>query len=321
MPCSTSSGVGPLLDRLPSTVRIATRGSPLALWQARHVAALLREVGLTRTATVVVETSGDRRRDVPIDVIGGRGVFVAEVRQAVMDGAADIAVHSAKDLPSAPEAMPEGLVIAAVPARGEARDALVGSRLDDLSPGALVATGSARRRAQLAWLRPDLCFVELRGNIGTRLGKVPPGGAIVVAAAALERLGELERAAEVLPVSTMLPQVGQGALAVECRAGDEALREALALIEDAESRRRLEAERGFLARLGGGCDLPAGAHATCDPDGSLVLEGLLARIDGHVLLRRRMVAPAGSDPGRLGAALAEDLLVRCGGSTLVDIRP
>ena len=261
---------------------------------------------------VVVETAGDRRLDVPIWEIGGQGVFVKEVQAAVLDGRADLAVHSAKDLPSLQAA---GLVIAAVPERGDARDALVGSTLDALRAGAAVATGSVRRRAQLAWLRPDLTFTSLRGNIATRLGKVPPGGAAVVAAAALDRLGLSARAAEVLDPSVMVPQVGQGALAVECRDGDTPVLGALAGIDHRPSRVTFECERGFLARLGGGCDLPVGAYALSDGD-TVSVEGMLASGDGRVMLRARRAADIG--PGApaaaaaLGAALAEELLASGG---------
>src|SRR5262249_3868238 len=159
-----------------------------ARWQAEHVASLVRRTNLSvEIELVVVQTTGDIRADVPLHEVGGQGVFVKEVQQAVLDGRADLAVHSAKDLPSA--SSPDGLVLASVPERGDARDALVGRTLSGLDKGATVATGSVRRRAQLGALRPDLQFIDLRGNIGTRLDKVPPGGAIVVAAAALERLG------------------------------------------------------------------------------------------------------------------------------------
>lgn len=260
---------------------------------------------------VVVETSGDRRVDVPIWEIGGQGVFVKEVQAAVLDGRADVAVHSAKDLPSVAAA---GLVIGAVPLRGDPRDAMVGSALADLRAGATVATGSVRRRAQLAWIRPDLTFTSLRGNIGTRLEKVPPGGAVVVAAAALDRLGLLDRAAEVLDESVMLPQVGQGSLAVECREGDSDVLDVLLSIEDPATRVALECERGFLARLGGGCDLPVGAYARLDGD-EVVVEGMLASADGRVMLRS---SRRGGDveASGVGAALAEELLASGGADLL-----
>lgn len=293
-------------------LRIATRGSALARWQAEEVKRLISAAAGLDVELVVVETSGDRRRDVPVWEIGGQGLFVKEVQAAVLDGFADLAVHSAKDLPS--ETAP-GLVLAAVPERADPRDALVGSTLAALAPGALVATGSVRRRAQLAWVRPDLTFTGLRGNIATRLERVPPGGAVVVAAAALDRLGLGERAAEVLEPSVMVPQVGQGAIGVECRADDDRTRAILASIDDPSARTEVEAERAFLARLGGGCDLPVGAHARVGGDG-LDIEGLLATPDGRVVLRasrqgRRQDAP------ELGAELAGALLA-AGGADLMD---
>ena len=282
-------------------LRAATRGSALARWQAAFVASLLDEP----VEFVVVETTGDRRQDVPIHEMGGTGVFVKEVQAAVLEGRADIAVHSAKDLPAE---TPPGLVIGAVPERGDPRDALVGSRLDDLPAGARVATGSVRRRAQLASLRPDLTFAGLRGNIDTRLRKAVDYDAVVMAAAALQRLGREEHIAEVLDVDVLVPQVAQGALAVECRADDVRAREALARIEHAASRRAVDVERAFLAELGGGCDLPVGAYAEVDDDGGVRVRGLLASLDGHVVLRA-----SGTD----GAALARHLLDDCGGRDLL----
>ena len=201
-------------------LRIATRGSELALVQAALVAeavTLSARPSAISFELVVVETAGDVQRERPIGEIGGQGVFVKEVEQALLEERADLAVHSAKDLPSVSGA--DGLCIVAVPERGDPRDALVGLPMGELGPGARVASGAPRRRAQLAWLRPDLRFQELRGNIATRLAKVPEGGAVVVAYAALQRLGLAEMAAEVLSLSTMMPQVGQGALAVQCRGG------------------------------------------------------------------------------------------------------
>jgi len=200
-------------------LRAATRGSPLARWQAEHVAARLRALdpGL-EVELVLVETQGDQRLDVPIWELGGKGVFAKEVQTAVLDGRADLAVHSAKDLPSG--SVP-GLVLGAVPERGDPRDALVGSTLAALPSGAEVATGSLRRQAQLAAVRPDLRFVGLRGNMATRLAKAADHDAVVVAATALDRLGLADRIAERLAPEVVLPQVGQGALAVECREGDE----------------------------------------------------------------------------------------------------
>jgi hydroxymethylbilane synthase len=296
-------------------VRVATRGSALARWQADHVVALLHKAHPAVDAEmVVVETSGDRRRDVPIWELGGKGVFVKEVQAAVLDGRADIAVHSAKDLPSA---TPDGLVLAAVPERADVRDALVGAPLDGLSEGALVATGSLRRQAQLAHHRPDLRFTGLRGNMATRLARAGQDGiaAVVVAAAALDRLGEADRIAERLDTDVVLPQVGQAALAVECRSDDPDTRWALERIEHAPARRAVDAERGFLSELGGDCSLPAAAHATLAGD-SLRVRGLLATADGSTVVRHEVSGPA-SAGAALGRSVARHLLDEQGGAGLL----
>ena len=261
---------------------------------------------------MVVETTGDRRRDVPIVEIRGQGVFVKEVQAAVLDARADFAVHSAKDLPSTDA---PGLVIAAVPERGDPRDALVGGRLDELPVGGRVATGSVRRRAQLAAYRPDLTFAGLRGNIETRLEKAAGFAAIVVAAAALQRLGREDAIAEVLEPSVLLPQVAQGALAVECRADAAETIELLRRIEHAPSRRAVDAERAYLAELGGGCDLPVGALARATADGELELTALLSTLDGRVVLR---ATQSGDDPEALGRRVARELLDRSGGNLLLE---
>lgn len=297
-------------------LRIATRASALARWQAEEVARRLRETsGRLDVELVPLEVTADRRLDVPIWEMGGQGVFVKEVQAALLEGRADLAVHSAKDLPST-EA--PGLVLAAFPLRGDPRDALVGRTLGEMRPGATIATGSVRRRAQLAAARPDLAFVGLRGNIATRLGKVPADGAVVVALAALERLGLARQAAEVLDPGLLLPQVAQGTLAVECRADDEQARLAAAAIDHPAVRLVTETERAFLARLGGGCDLPVAAYARLEPGpegGTLVLDGLVASLDGRQLLRDRVSAPAGDGPA-VGEALAAALLA-AGGDALL----
>jgi hydroxymethylbilane synthase len=300
-------------------LRVATRGSALAQWQSEHVAAALVQAGRAEgreltVELVVVQTVADVRLDIPIWEMGGKGVFVKEVQAAVLDGRADLAVHSAKDLPAL---TPDELVVAAVPERADARDVLVGSTLDGLGVGALVATGSVRRRAQLAWLRPDLTFVGLRGNIATRLAKADGVDAIVMAAAALDRLGlDLgDRTVEVLGPDVMVPQVGQGALAIECRADDAVGRALIGALEHRASRQAVDAERAFLAELGGDCDLPAGAHATVDGD-HLEIEGLLASMDGHVVLRERRTVTVAEGPSA-GRALARHLLDDAGGSSLL----
>ncbi|HEU0171641.1 MAG TPA: hydroxymethylbilane synthase, partial [Acidimicrobiales bacterium] len=300
-------------------LRIATRGSALARWQADHVAALLHKADpAVEAEVVVVETSGDRRLDVPIWELGGKGVFVKEVQAAVLDGRADLAVHSAKDLPSA---TPEALVIAAVPERADVRDALVGATLADLPEGAVVATGSLRRRAQIAHARPDLRFEGLRGNMATRVARAGTDGvaAVVVAAAALDRLAWGDRIAERLAVDVVLPQVGQAALAVECRADDARVRTALAAIEDGPSRRAVDAERGFLAELGGDCSVPAAAYAEVagrGTDADLTVRGLVATVDGAALVRHE-VWGAARDGEALGRALARHLLDDQGGAELL----
>ena len=293
-------------------LRAATRSSPLALWQTAHVASLLAPLGI-EVEPVFVETLGDRTQALgtPLHQIGGQGVFVKEVQAAVLHGLADIAVHSAKDLPST---QAPGLRIPALPARGDPRDALIGSTLADLRAGALVATGSVRRRAQLAALRPDLHFAELRGNVGTRLEKAAQFDAIVLAAVALHRLGVAERISEVLDPQQMLPMVAQGALAEECRDDDEATAALLAAIDHAETRVRVTAERAFLAELGSGCDLPVAALATIDGD-DLVLDGLVAALDGSVVVRHGSRGPC-TDALAMGRALALHVL-SAGGAELL----
>ncbi|HJO19423.1 MAG TPA: hydroxymethylbilane synthase, partial [Acidimicrobiales bacterium] len=259
-------------------ILVATRGSPLALWQADRVADLLRssdpgiEVGF-----VVVATTGDLDRTTPLEQMGGQGVFVKEIQAAVLDGRADLAVHSAKDLPAL---TPDGLLLAAIPERGDPRDALVGCRLADLPEGARVATGSIRRRAHLAHRRPDLRFEPLRGNIATRLARTADVDAVVVAQAALDRLGLVPDVVDPLDPGVLLPQVAQGALAVECRADDATTAALLSGIENSTVRLAVDAERGFLAELGSGCDLPVAAHARVLDDGSVGLTGAISSPEG-----------------------------------------
>ena len=290
-----------------AALRIATRGSRLALWQAERVAALLGG----DVEFVIVSTTGDQRTDVPIWTIGRTGVFVKEVQQAVLEGRADLAVHSAKDLPSETAA---GLVLAAVPERADPRDALVGTRLADIPAEGRIGTGSVRRQAQLAALRPDLRFESIRGNIETRVAKAADLDAVVVAMAALDRLGLSDRATEVLEPSVMLPQIAQGALAVECRAGDTEAATRLAAIDDSVAHRAVDAERAFLRQLGGGCDLPVGALAEARPDGTVALEVLLATLDGKAVLRARHEGP---DPEAVGIEAARILLDDQGGRDLL----
>jgi len=278
------------VGRTTRRLRAATRGSALALWQTEHVAALVRVAHPdVEIEPVVVETTADRRLDIPIAAMGGKGVFVKEVQAALLDGRADLAVHSAKDLPSTTV---DGLALAAVPTRADPRDVLVGATLDALAPGAHVATGSARRRVQLAHARPDLRFSGLRGNIATRLQRVGEFDAVVMAKAALDRLGLTPDVVDVLDADVVVPQVGQGALAIECRA------------DDAEVLGLLAAERAFLAELGGVCNQPAGAHAVV-VDGAIRLTGVLASTDERVLRRLTL---EGGDGEAIGRDLARRIL-------------
>jgi hydroxymethylbilane synthase len=281
---------------VPSGLRLATRGSPLARLQSELVAERLRSLDIA-VELVIVETLGDAKRDVPMSELAGQGVFTTEVDRAVLEDRADVAVHSAKDLPSS--STDPGLTIAAVPERADPRDALVGRSLEDLAPGAVVATGSPRRRVQLSNVRPDLAFRDLRGNIATRLERVPKDGSVVVAVAALDRLSLEGHAVEVLPISVMLPQVGQAAIALRCRADDDRTVSLLEEIDDEPAHVALRAERAFLATLGGGCDAPVGAYATVDEAGVVSLEAMLASLDGHIVIRRRA---SGDDPVEIDAA-------------------
>ena len=257
-----------------SLLRIATRSSAQARTQAEAIGALLVAAvpGLT-IEYVFVDTHGDVNATTPLHLMGGQGVFVKEVQRAVLDGRADIAVHSAKDLPSQ---VAEGLVIGAIGKRRTANDCLVGSRLDELAQGATIATGSVRRRAQLMRVRPDLQFVDLRGNIQTRLSKIPAGGAIVMAVAALEILELTSRISEVLDIDLAIPMVGQGSVAVEARTDDAHTLEILAAIDHLASRRAVETERAFLAELGAGCSQPVAAHLSIDG----VFRAFMATDDG-----------------------------------------
>lgn len=279
----------------------ATRGSELARWQANYVAGLLRLRSRRDVEALIVSTVGDRDKITPLHEIGGKGVFVKEVQAAVLDGRAHFAVHSAKDLPAL---TPDGLVIAAVPQRADPRDVLVGATLASLGEGSTVGTGSVRRRVQVLEQVDGVVVTELRGNIATRLAKVGELDAVVMAAAALERLNRWPEVYEVLEPEVMLPQVGQGALAIECRADDEETLAALAEIDDPVAHRCLDAERAFLMELGGDCDLPAGAFAEADSvDGDIRVRAMLS--DGDRVVHRSEAT--GADGQRLGRELAIEL--------------
>ena len=293
-----------------SRLRLATRTSPLALAQANFVGSLLSEKG-HEVSLVPVTTSGDMNDAAPLWQIGGQGVFTVEVQRAVLRGDADVAVHSAKDLPSV---TPDGILLACVPDRRDPADVLVGRSLAGLGPGATVATGSPRRRSLLLERRPDLTIVELRGNMATRIAKAGRDGvdAVVAAAAALERLGLTNHVAERLDPSWFVPQVGQGALALEASEMDVDTLEALHSIDNHEWSTCVRAERAFLRELGVGCSVPVGAYATLR--GSLIeLSGIMASLDGSTVLRATL---QGENAESLGTQLAVALRDEMGGSEL-----
>jgi hydroxymethylbilane synthase len=297
-------------------LRIATRASPLAVAQTKLVAAALERALRVRTELVEVRTSGDRIQNAPLAALGGKGLFVKELEEALLAGRADLAVHSAKDLPAA---LAPGTRLAAFPERADPRDALVGARrgasLAALPRGARVGTGSLRRRAQLLAGRPDLEIVPLRGNVETRLGKLEREGlaAVVLACAGLERLGLGGRIDERLDPVAFVPAVGQGTLAVQAREG-ESLTAELAALDHAATRAATLAERAFLGRLAGDCNVPLAAHARVE-DGDVALSGLLASPAGDRLLRAGGRAPR-TQPESAGVAAAEAILGQGGGEIL-----
>ena len=296
-----------------TAIRIATRSSPLAMWQSNDVAVRLHRIAGIEVELVQIDTFGDRTQalGVPLHEIGGQGVFAKEVQAAVLDGRADVAVHSAKDLPGEP--MP-GLTIAAATRRDDPRDGLVGTPLNDLPNGAVVATGSIRRRAQLLAVRPDLQFVEVRGNMAKRVAKADEPGvaAVVVGCAGLDRLGLGHHIVDRLDPNVMLPQVGQATIAVECRVGDMRTYDLLRRVNDDVTEHDLLAEREFLRRLGAGCSLPVGAFVH-RPSDALMLEAMIAAVDGSVVLRTSRLAST------VGAGIAcADALLGAGGSALLD---
>jgi hydroxymethylbilane synthase len=300
------------------TVRIATRRSALAMWQARHVSGLLtaREPGL-EVQLLELMTRGDRILDVPLAEVGGKGLFVKEIEDALLRRDAQIAVHSMKDLPAVE---PPGLVIAAVPTREDPRDALCshGKKLSDLPRGAKVGTASLRRSAQLQALRPDLRIETIRGNVATRLRKIDEGfDAVVLAYAGLRRLGLADKVVQVFSTEEMLPAVAQGALAIEARADDAETLRRLAPLEDPVTRIQIEAERGFLRKLQGGCQVPIAGHAEVKGD-HVKLRGLVANLDGTVIIRGERSGPA-AEAARVGEGLAEELIGRGAGEILASI--
>lgn len=299
---------------------IGTRGSKLALWQAEWVHARLRQLepGLS-VSLKPIKTTGDKMLDVPLATIGGKGLFVKEIEDALLRGEIDLAVHSMKDVPTR---LPDGLEILSIPEREDPRDALIsrdGATLDRLAAGARIGTSSLRRQAQLLNVRPDLSILMLRGNLDTRLRKLEAGeyDGIILAAAGLCRLGWADRVTEYLSPDVCLPAIGQGALALEGRADDAFVRELAGRMEHRPTRLAVTAERALLERLEGGCQVPIAAYATIDHD-VLAMSALVAGVNGRRLIRDSIHGSV-DEAHRLGVHLAECLLERGGGEILRDI--
>ena len=294
-----------------TALRIASRNSPLAMWQASYVKSSLQQAHPGLEVEILgFTTTGDRMLHSPLARLGGKGLFVKELERAMLDGEADIAVHSMKDVPAQ---FPDGLGLAAVCERGDPSDALVSNdygNLADLPQEAVVGTSSLRRQCQLKCLRPDLRLADLRGNVGTRLGKLDAGqyDAIILASAGLMRLNLEQRIRARLGIADCLPAAGQGAIGVECRAGDETTRDLLACLHHGETAARVAAEREVTLALDGGCELPIAAHARLK-DGNLHLQALVGRADGSEIVRGERSGPA-AKPQELGREVAADLLER-----------
>lgn len=299
---------------MTTKLMIGSRGSQLALWQAHWIQARLRELGVD-SEIEIIRTTGDKITDVPLAQAGGKGLFTKEIEDALLEGRVDCAVHSLKDLPTE---LPTGLILAAVPEREEPYDALVGARLADLPSGARVGTSSLRRAAQLRRLRPDLVIESVRGNLDTRLRKLDEGqyDAIVLAAAGLRRLGWADRIAELLAPEIVCPAVGQGALGIETRDRGEAF-EICARLNHAETRLAVTAERAVLRGLGGGCQVPIGAHAQVTAN-HVHLRSVVAAPDGSALIEKTLEGSI-ADAEDLGSVMARDLLQDGGASVLLDV--
>lgn len=270
---------------------IATRGSQLALWQAHHIKECLEgHHADVRVSLCVIKTKGDIILDVPLAKVGGKGLFVKEIEEALLNGSADLAVHSMKDVPME---LPEGLVLGCIPQRETPTDSFLSVQygsLDELPQGARLGTSSLRRQAQVLALRPDVQVSSLRGNVDTRLRKLTSGDydAIILASSGLKRLGLSAPRMEILAPPAFLPAVGQGALGIECRSDRQDILDLLSFLEDSATRLCVEAERGFLAGLQGGCQVPIAGHARLDSAGNFSLEGFVAHVDGTGPLRQRI---------------------------------
>lgn len=298
-------------------LRIGTRGSALALWQAKSISAALRERAGVETEIVIIKTSGDKFQQTSFSQIGGKGVFIKELEDALLDKGIDLAVHSMKDVPTE---MPNGLTIAAIGKREDVRDALLsssGATLETLPRAARVGTSSLRRQSQLLHARPDLQVLELRGNVDTRIAKLSRGDydAIVLAKAGLDRLGLSAQISQVLPHTVSLPAAGQGAIGIEARAADAATLHLLAALEDVETRNAVSAERAALAALGGGCQVPIGAWGRVE-NGRLALDVVVLSPDGSQRVWESD-AREPEDAEALGKCVAQKLIAH-GATALLD---
>lgn len=304
----------------PNTIRIATRKSALAMWQAEYVQAeLLRHHPNLTVELVPMSTQGDRILDTPLAKIGGKGLFIKELEVAMLENRADIAVHSMKDVPVE---FPEGFGLHAICPRENPFDAFVSSTysaIDELPNGAVVGTSSLRRQCQLRHHRPDLTIKDLRGNVNTRLQKLDNGeyDAIILAAAGLIRLGMQDRIKYALPIELSLPAVGQGAVGIECRNDDSALIELLKPLQDQATFYRVAAERALNARLQGGCQIPIGSFAELNGD-TLLLKGLVGSSDGQTLITAQAIASV-DEAEQLGIDVAEQLLAQGAGALLAEL--
>lgn len=297
----------------PAKLRIGSRGSQLALWQANHISALLRARG-HEIEIEIIHTTGDKITDVALAKVGTKGMFTKEIEEALAAGRVDLAVHSLKDLPTE---LPAGFEIVAITKREDPRDAFCSrhyAKIEDLPNGARVGTSSLRRRAQLKAIRPDLDIHPLRGNVDTRLRKLEQGeyDAIILASAGLNRLGKTEWIKQIIPAEIMCPAAGQGALGIEIREGDAKTRELLQFLNDPNARATTTCERALLNRLGGGCQVPIGASAETN-NGKLHLESIVADPDGSKVLRD---SRDGADPEKLGNEAGASLLARGGDQIL-----
>ena len=300
------------------TLKIATRQSPLALWQAEHIRARLNALYPDLTVELVkFVTQGDKILDTPLAKIGGKGLFVKELEAALLDGRADLAVHSMKDVPMH---LPEGLTLAVICEREDPLDAFVSNyylHFDELPLGAKVGTSSLRRKCQILQLRPDIEIVDLRGNVGTRLSKLDDGlyDAIILASAGLKRLGLADRIRHCLAPIMSLPAVGQGALGLECRSDDAELLKLIAPLQHEETSICVRAERAFNAYLEGGCQVPIAGYATLLNDDQLQIEGRVGSVDGQTLLKEQLVGEI-ANAEQLGEQLAQRLLAQGAGELL-----